>query len=49
MARVKNTRYISVALSFGEVDDIDAAAKAAGMSRNAWIRRVLAEAARVKG
>lgn len=46
MPRVKNTRSMSVALSFQEIADIDAAAEAAGMTRNAWIRASLAEAAR---
>lgn len=45
MPRVKNTRSMSVALSFQEIAAIDAAARAVGMTRNAWIRLILAAAA----
>lgn len=42
--RAKNTVWISIVFSTEERDAVNKAAKAAGMSRNAWIREVLAGA-----
>lgn len=44
MSRVKNTTHISIALSLDEVAAINAKAKEAGLSRNAWLRTILGQA-----
>ena len=46
MARVRNSCWWSVQSTLDERDTVDVAAKAAGLTRNAFVRRWIAELAR---
>lgn len=49
MARSKNGARVSISFSIQEKEDLDRAAREAGMNRNKFLRWLIAKAAKEKG